>query len=164
MTTVWSKAIRSGVVLSELAPTKGTGRFYTYADSVVPESNIILLPLETDVVLLSSRGELIEIVDYSIRLRFRDSNNSSDKARIEEYGLPSGNGICAYERMLGHNWLTTHCTAQSVGSICLDMCRMQGFKTFQVLLHTPGQKIVDRVLCVIFQSTEILMGQGMGHE
>lgn len=124
----------------------------------------MLLPLEPDLVLLSSRSELVEIVDYCIRLGFWDPNNSSDKARIEEYGLPSGDWIREYERMLGHNWLTTHCTAESVGSICLNMCRMQGFKTFQVLLHAPGEEIVDRVLWVISQSTEVLMGQGMGHE
>lgn len=74
--------------------------------------------------LLSSGDKLVEIVDDSIRLGFRNTDDSSDKARIEKYGIPSGDRIRPDEGMLGHDWVTTDCTAESVGSVRLDLCRM----------------------------------------
>lgn len=59
-------------------------RLFAYADAVVPESNIIFLPLIAHMDLLCSRDDFIEIADNGIALSLWNTNNTSHKTRIEE--------------------------------------------------------------------------------
>ena len=79
----------------------------TYADTVVPERNIVLLPLEADMDLLGSRDELVEIVDDSVGFSFGDADNVCHKARVEEYRFPPCDWVRADQWMLRDNWLST---------------------------------------------------------
>ena len=67
----------------------------TYADTVVPECYVVLLPLKTDMNLLSSGNDFIEILDNRVTFRFRDSHNACDKTRIEKQRLPASDGMSA---------------------------------------------------------------------
>ena len=60
----------------------------TYADTVVPERNIVLLPLEARMDLRGSGDELVKIVDDSVRFSFGNADNVCHKARVEEYRFP----------------------------------------------------------------------------
>ena len=67
----------------------------TYADTVVPERNIVLLPLEAGIDLLVGGDELVKIVDNSVGFSFGDANNVCHKARVEEYRFPPCDWVCA---------------------------------------------------------------------
>ena len=60
----------------------------TYADTVIPEGNIILLPLEADIGFLGSGDEFVQIIDDSVGFSFGDADNVCHKARIEKHRFP----------------------------------------------------------------------------
>ena len=136
MTTVWSKAIRSRVILANVSvlERKAMG-ICTYTDTVVPERNIVLLPLEMCMNLLSSGDEFVEIIDDCIRLGFGNADDSSDKARVEKYRLPPSDRVRADNWMFGYDWFATDRTTEGIRTISLDLGRMQSFKSFEILLH-----------------------------
>lgn len=55
-----------------------------YTDAVVPNSNIILLPLISDVDLLRGGNDFVEVPNDGIAFRLRDADDARDKARIEK--------------------------------------------------------------------------------
>lgn len=56
----------------------------TDTDAVVPESDVVLLPLEADMNLLSGGDDCVEIADDGVTLCLWYANNSGDKAGVEE--------------------------------------------------------------------------------
>ena len=89
MTTVGGKSIRSRVVLFAIRTQKTALKSRrTYADTVIPERNIILLPLEADIDFLGSGDEFVKIVDDSVGFSFRDADDVCYKARVEEHRFP----------------------------------------------------------------------------
>lgn len=56
----------------------------TNTDAIIPESDIVLLPLEANMDLLGRRDDLFEIADDGVTLCFRYANNSGDEAGVEE--------------------------------------------------------------------------------
>ena len=61
-----------------------------YADTIIPEGDVVLLPLQTDVEFLSGRDHLIEVANDSVALDLGNANNGLDEAWIEEQRLPAG--------------------------------------------------------------------------
>lgn len=122
---------------------EGTG---TYANSVVPECHIVLLPLVANVDLLGGSNNLVEIADNRIALRFGNAHDSCDESRVEEDRLPSGDRVCTYQWVLCYYRVTANRTTEVMRSICLDLCRVQSLKSFQVLLHAWRQEVIDSVL------------------
>lgn len=89
MTTVGGKPIRSRVILFDIRPRKICPKDNeTYADTVVPERNIVLLPLEARMDLRGCGDELVKIVDDSVGFSFGNADNVCHKARVEEYRFP----------------------------------------------------------------------------
>ena len=82
----------------------------TYANPVVPKSDIVLPPLEAHMKLLSGSYYLVQIVDDSIAFGFGNTNDLGNETRIEEYRVPASDRVGADERMFGSDWLTTDST------------------------------------------------------
>lgn len=79
---------------------------YTYP--VIPERNVIFLPLETDMELLCSSNDLIEIPNDGITLSLGDPNNRFYEAWIEEERFPARHRMGTDNRMFGNDRLATH--------------------------------------------------------
>jgi len=107
----------------------------TYTNAVIPESNVILLPLEANMELLGSRDDLAEIANNRIALSLGNSNYRFDETWIEEERLPARHGMCTDNGMLCDDCLTTHWTSECTRSFCLKLGRMQCSKTFEICLH-----------------------------
>lgn len=75
----------------------------TYASTVVPKGNIVLIPLEAYMEFLGGSNNLVQIADNSITLSLWDADNLSDESRIEEQGLPSSNWIDTDKGVFGDN-------------------------------------------------------------
>ena len=89
MTTVGSKSIRSRMILFAVRPRQIAQQSRTtYADTVVPERNIILLPLEADIDFLGSGDEFVEIANDSVGFSFGNTDDVCHKARVEKYRFP----------------------------------------------------------------------------
>lgn len=110
------------------------------ADAIVPECNVVFVPLEAGVYLRRCRDELVEEGDDMVRLSLRDADDLCDEAGVEEDGFPTGHWgmllvkaldggeggrerrlvkigtrhtwIRAHERMLGGDGLTPDSAAQ----------------------------------------------------
>ena len=76
--------------------------------------------------LLSRRHELVKVADDRLGFGLGNTDNVDNKARIEEYGLPSRDWVSAYEGMLGDDGVASNSTAHSFGAIGLDLRRMEG--------------------------------------
>jgi hypothetical protein len=81
-------------------------------NAVVPERDIASLPLESGVELWARSNNLVEQRDDVVTLSLWHTNDLGDKARVEEYTLPACDGVCADERMLGGDGLTTNGATQ----------------------------------------------------
>ena len=80
VSTMGGKAIGCRVVLFKREPLCVNGsEGITYADTVVPEGNVILLPLEPNVDLLSRSNKLVEIFNDGVSFCFRNANNIRDE-------------------------------------------------------------------------------------
>lgn len=110
-------------------------RLTTDADTIVPESNVILLPLIADMDLLCSGDDFIEVTNDRITLSLRHSNDARHKSWIEKERFPSGNRMSANKRVLRNNRISTNGAASGDGPVCLHSGRMESAKTFQILLH-----------------------------
>ena len=93
----------------------------TYANTVVPEDHVVLLPLITHMKLISCGDYFVKKAYDGVALDFRDTNDCFDKARVEEQRLPSCHGVCTDERMLRDDWLPTQGTVESSRSFGLDL-------------------------------------------
>lgn len=84
--TVACETIRSRMVLYTVSNVAHTdyATFNPYADAVIPEGNIILLPLVADVNLLRCADDLVQVADNGVTFSLGDSNDAGDEARIEE--------------------------------------------------------------------------------
>lgn len=89
---------------------------------------------------------LIQILDDVIALRFWDANDLGDEAGIEEEGFPSCDGVRAYQRMFGGDWLTANSAAELSRPLRLQIGRMDSGKAFQVRLHGFGELVIGSVL------------------
>ena len=56
------------------------GASITHANTVVPEGNIILLPLEPNMNLLSRGDQLVQIVDNCVGFCFRNAYHIRDES------------------------------------------------------------------------------------
>ena len=75
-----------------------TGAVYT--DTIVPESNVVLLPLIANMDLLCGSDNLIEVADDGITFSLGDTDNASPKAGDEEQRLSTSNRVCSDKRVL----------------------------------------------------------------
>lgn len=92
--------------LSEYA--RRSGLVVTYGDTIVPEGNIILLPLKTDMELLCCGNDLVEIPNDGITFCLWDADDLGDEAWVEEQRLPAGDRVCTNEWMLCNDRIATH--------------------------------------------------------
>ena len=84
MTTVGCESVRGRVILQCISKPLPSLRAKAYADAIVPESHVILLPLEAYVKLLCCRDDFVEVANDCFTLRLGYTNNSNDEAWIEE--------------------------------------------------------------------------------
>lgn len=89
----------SGSVVCEYLPNQ-YGSSGAYANSVVPESYIVLLPLVANVDFLGGRDEFIEVADDRGALSHGNADDGCDKARVEEDGFPASDRIRTDQRVL----------------------------------------------------------------
>jgi len=122
------------------------GNFETYSDAVVPESDIMLVPLESHMSLLGSRNDFVEIADDMVGFRFGNTDNLSDETWIEEERLPSRDRVGADERMLGDYCLATDRATQLTSTFGLHLSGVKGGKALQILLHWLGKSIIGSIL------------------
>lgn len=80
----------------------------TYADTVVPECNVVLVPLETHMQFLSRGNDVVEVRENRVALPLGYSHNLCDKARVEEQCLPASDGVRANEWVLGGHGVATN--------------------------------------------------------
>ena len=64
-----------------------------YADTVIPERDIVLLPLEADVDFLRGGHEFVEVTHDGVTFGFGYADDCGDEARVEEDGFPAGDGV-----------------------------------------------------------------------
>lgn len=110
----------------------------TYRCPVIPESNVILTPLEPGVHLLSGGDHVREVLDDSIALGLGDTDDLSDEAGIEEEGVPAGDGVCADKRVFGGDGFTADRSANGSRVICLHVGGVEGCQTLEIGLHEGG--------------------------
>lgn len=103
--------------------------------AVVPESNVVLVPLEADVRLVGRGDDLVEVRDDVVTLNLGNADNLGHEAGVEEQRLPSGDGVHADERVLSDDRLATDGAAHLLGAIGLHLGRVKGSQALEVLLH-----------------------------
>lgn len=86
----------------------------THSGSIVPNRDIILVPLEPRVHLLSCRNNFCEVSDDSIAFGLRDSHDLCDEARIEKQTVPASDRVCPDERMFCGNRISTDRSTKSM--------------------------------------------------
>jgi len=118
----------------------------TYAGTIVPKSNVALVPLESDLNLGRGGHNLVKQTDDVVALRLRNSNNFSDKSRVEEEAFPSGDWVCANKRVRSGHRLTTHRATELTSALGLHVGRVNGSERLEILLHVGGKHIVGCVL------------------
>ena len=85
MTAMRCKPIGCRVVLRAIRPTEMIRvSSIAYADAVVPEGNIISLPLITDMNFLCGRDDFIEVAYDRVALSLGDPDNAGDESGVEE--------------------------------------------------------------------------------
>ena len=67
-----------------------------YADTIIPKSDIVFSPLETDVEFLSGGDEFVEVGDDGVAFGFGDTDDGGDEAGVEEDGFPVGDGVLGW--------------------------------------------------------------------
>ena len=130
MATVWCETIRRRVI----------------GDSVIPEGDIVLVPLEPSMVLRRGGDDLIEKGDDVVALGLGNADNFGNEAGVEEEGLPSGDRVCADEWVLGGDGFTTNRPAEVSRALSLKFSGVDGSETFEVLLHEWRELIVCSIL------------------
>jgi hypothetical protein len=130
VTTVWRKAIRCRVI----------------GDSVIPEGDIVFVPLEPSMVLRRGSDDLIEKGDDVVALGLGDADNLGDEAGIEEEGLPSGDRMCADEWVLGGDSITTDGPAEVSRALSLKFGGVDGGEAFEILLHEWRELVICSIL------------------
>lgn len=133
----WSKLV--------LMLTRSSGKT-PYRRSVVPDGDVILAPLESSMHLLSGGYHFGEVLDDGITLGFRDAHDLGHESRVEEQAVPAGDGVCANERMLGGDRVTTNRPAKSSRVVGLHVCRVQCCQALEIGLHMWRKNIVCRIL------------------
>ena len=93
-------------------------------DPVVPESNIILVPLEADVELLRRGDDLVEVRDDHVALDLWDPYNTGNESWVEEEGLPFCDWVGADQRVFGDDGIPSYRPACGEGAIGLDLGRV----------------------------------------
>lgn len=130
MTTVWRKAIRCRVI----------------GDSVIPEGDIVLVPLKPSMVFRRGSDDLIEKGDDVVALGLGNADNLGNEAGIEEERFPSGDRVCADEWVLGGDGFTTNGPAEVSRALSLKFSGVDGSEAFEVLLHEWRELVVCSVL------------------
>ena len=147
----------------------------THAYTVVPEGDIILLPLKPNMDLLGRSDQLVQIMDDCISFCLGNANYIRDEpygnfgvsipgsrpesqalkhferlsghslpqhvsecshTRVEENRLPPSDRVGANQRVLRDDRFPSYGTTKGNGPICLNLCRVQSLKPFEVFLHT----------------------------
>jgi hypothetical protein len=135
------------------------------ADSVIPESNVVLVPLESGVQLWRCRDDFVEVGDDVVAFCFGDADDFGYEAGAVEEGLPSRDCFksifALLELMVGgmlHTWVspdegvlvcdgfTTNSPSHIPRSLGLHLCRVDGCETFEVLLHWRAEHVVGSIL------------------
>lgn len=80
----------------------------TYSSPVVPQRNIVLTPLEPSVHFLGRGNHVGEIPDDGIALALGNADDLGHEARIEEQRVPASDRVCADERVLGGDGITSN--------------------------------------------------------
>ena len=128
VTTVRSESVRSRMGLMTCKFRSNLKEDYfpsiTYCCTVIPYGHIVLAPLKTSVQLLRCCNHLGQIADNSIALCFRNSNNFSDKAGVEEKAVPASHWVGTDQRMHCRYWLAPNRTTRGSGIRCLHVCGM----------------------------------------
>lgn len=96
------------------------------ADAVIPVSDIVLAPLETDVGFLGGTDDLVEESDDGVGFDFGDADDGCDETGVEEKGFPAGDWVGADEWVGGCNWFAADGAAQSTGTVGLELRGVEG--------------------------------------
>lgn len=90
--------------------------------SVVPNRNVVFVPLEPHMCLLSCGDELVEIPHDSVTLGFRYAHDLRDEAGIEEDRLSACYRIDSDQWVLCGDWFATDRSASGARARCLLVC------------------------------------------
>ena len=96
------------MVLRKVSSCESKLLFQTYRDAIVPESDVVLLPLKTNVKFLRCGDDFIQISNDGVALGLRHAHDLGDEARVEEKRLPASHRMGTYKRMLCSDGVTTN--------------------------------------------------------
>lgn len=119
MTTMRSKAVRSRMV----------------GDSVVPEGDVVLLPLEAHECFLGGADYVVQVFDNCVALQLGNADNMSDESWVEVERLPAGHGVGANEWVLSDDWVTSDWSSGGLRAIGLNLRRVKSRQRLKILLH-----------------------------
>jgi hypothetical protein len=111
-------------------------------NSVVPDSDSVLFPLETDLEVDTTGNVSIQEVQDSFRFSLANTNNAAGESRLNEQALPSSDRMSTNNRVDGFNGSATDSVASSESSIALIQTRVDSFQAFNELLESWRQSIV----------------------
>lgn len=97
-----------------------------YSRTVVPESHIVLAPLESCVHLRRRADDLSEVFDDGIAFYLWDPDDLGHEARVEEETVPASHWVCSDQRMFCCNRLTTDWSTYGPGVGRLHFSRVEG--------------------------------------
>lgn len=98
----------------------------TYRDPVVPDRNIIFIPLETGMHLLSGCNNIGEVFDDGVALGFGYAHNLGHESRVEEQCVPAGDRVRADERVFSGYRVPANRSTKRSRVVGLHVCRVQG--------------------------------------
>ena len=96
---------------SPLEVIRYSGVVTAYGDAVVPEGNIVLLPLEANMKLLCRSNNFVQVSNDGITLGLGDADNLGDEAWVKEQRLPAGDRVCTDKWMLCDDRIASYWTA-----------------------------------------------------
>jgi hypothetical protein len=144
---VRSEAVARGVVLLHVSTHPNHPRERTtYANAVVPESNIPLIPLKPNLHLGTRRYNLIEKTNDMVALRLRHADDLGDKAGVEEQRLPTSNRVSTDERVGSGDGLTANSATHLARALRLELSRVDGGERLKILLHVGREHVVGGIL------------------
>jgi hypothetical protein len=110
--------------------------------SVVPDSDGVFFPLETDLEINTTGNMSVQEVQDSFRFFLAKTDNAAGESRLNEQALPSSDRVGTNDRVDSLNGIATDSVASSDSSIALIQAAVDSFKAFKELLHSWGQLIV----------------------
>lgn len=96
--------------------------------------------------LLGGGDDVREVLDNKITLSLGDTDDLGDETRVEEEGIPAGDGVGANERVYGGYWFTADGSTQGSRVVCLHVGGVEGRETLEIGLHEGGEDVVGCVL------------------